>query len=402
MSSLARGPTPFLFVAAKPGGGRRMGLRRARDRRHLAEQLRRERLVPLRTWPLPEWAGPADKVRLKDQAEVHMQLGQLLSRGVPLVEALDVTAQAVAPRTRPKIERIRELVAAGSSFAEACQQVAIFDAVTIAVYRASERTGDLAGAAKQLAATTRKRLAIRGKIVNVTTYPAIVMSISIVITLIMVIVVVPMIGASLTANGVKLPWVTRAMVSTGLFIRENAPWVLLGVAAAGVAAAFIRRGIARLVMRAARRLPVVRDIILAQESARFFTVMGAMTRSGVTLADALGVGIGVVGHPDLRRQLATLRTRLIEGGLLRGLIDSVTALPLPVRRLLIAAERAGDMDSAFGTLAEDMTEELDRLSARLLSMLEPALIVGMFLVIGSLLLSIFIPMIQAPSQIVGE
>jgi type II secretory pathway component PulF len=89
---------------------------------------------------------------------------------------------------------------------------------------------------------------------------------------------------------------------------------------------------------------------------------------------------------------------MIEGGVLRILIEGVDALPLPTRRLLIAAERAGDLESAFETLADDMAVELDRRSTRLLAALEPLLIVLMFLVIGTLVLAIMIPLIKSTSQ----
>jgi type II secretory pathway component PulF len=148
-------------------------------------------------------------------------------------------------------------------------------------------------------------------------------------------------------------------------------------------------------------VPLLRELVLAQESARFFTVMAAMTRSGVTLADALGVATGALSHPELRGQLTTLRTRLIEGGVLRTLIDGVTALPVPTRRLMMAAERSGDLESAFDTLAQDHAEELDRRTSRLLAALEPLLIVLMFLVIGTLLLSVMIPLMKASSQVMG-
>ncbi|NUQ68380.1 MAG: type II secretion system F family protein [Phycisphaerales bacterium] len=394
-------PTPFLFVAARPDGGRRLGFRRARDRRHLADQLRRERLVPLRTWSIPSWASPESKVSLKDQAELHFQFAQLLSRGVPLVEALDVTSQAVAAATRPRVERIRELVAGGTSFAEACRSVEVFDPVTIAVYRAAERSGDLAGAAKQLAETTRRQLAISGKVTMLMTYPAVVLTISILVSLLLIVIVVPQIGQSLASSGVELPWITRALVGTGLFLRAYGLWVGVGVLGLIVGAVIARRRVGAFIMRGARLLPAMREVIVAQESSRFFTVMAAMTRTGVTLADALGVAVGVVGHPELKNQLSSLRTRLIEGGLLRSLIDSVTALPMPTRRLLIAAERSGDMESAFGTLAQDMTEELDRRSGKLLALLEPLLTVLMFLIIGSLLLSIMIPLIRSTAQMAG-
>jgi type II secretory pathway component PulF len=81
------------------------------------------------------------------------------------------------------------------------------------------------------------------------------------------------------------------------------------------------------------------------------------------------------------------------------LIDQVTALPMTTRRLLIAAERSGDLQTAFETLAGDMAEEVDRRSSRMLAALEPILIVIMFLIIGGLLLSLMIPLIRLSSQV---
>jgi type II secretory pathway component PulF len=74
-------------------------------------------------------------------------------------------------------------------------------------------------------------------------------------------------------------------------------------------------------------------------------------------------------------------------------------MPIATRRLLVAADRSGDMESAFTTLAADMAEEVDRRSTRLLAALEPALIVFMFMIIGSLLLAILLPILSASNGI---
>jgi type IV pilus assembly protein PilC len=398
MSQMTRASSQFLFLAAKPDGGRTFGLRRARDRRHLGEILRRERLVALRTWSMPSWASASDEVALKDQSELHTQLAQLLTRGVPLVEALEATSKSVAPLAAPRVERMREMVAAGSSFSDAATAVALFDSVTISVYRAAERTGDLGGAAKQLAATTRRQLRIQGKAGTLMIYPVIVLTISLVVTILMISFVLPKIGKSLEDMGHPLPWFTQMLMTVGVFIRDNALWVGVGVLAVVTLAVSVRKPLMAFINVASRKIPLLRDVVLTQESARFFTVMAAMVRSGVTLGDALGVAVNALSHPVLKSELSTLRTRLIEGGNLRTLIDTVGALPLPTRRLLMAAERSGDLDSAFETLASDMTEELERKSERLLAAMEPLLIVMMFLMIGSLVISIMLPLMQATSN----
>jgi type II secretory pathway component PulF len=396
----ASSPAPFAYLATRADGGRSMGVRRARDERDLASQLRRERMVPVRSLKLPSIGGGGGSFSLKDQSELHVQLSQLLTRGVPLVEALEVTAACVNAATRPRVEKMRELVAAGSSFADACKAVDGFDNITIAVYRAAERTGDLGGAAKQLAVTTRRQLAIRGKAGTLLLYPIIVLTISLGISTLMLTVIVPRIGQALkSAAQVKLPWYTELVLGLGEFMRDQWPWIIATLLALGIAAYVLRSAIGTLFGRLFRRTPMVREVIMAQESARFFTVMAAMSRAGVTLGDSLAVGVTAVTHPKLHKQLVTLRTKLIEGGILRNLLENVDAFPLQVRRLMIAAERSGDLQNAFDTLAQDTSDELDRRSSRLLAMLEPLLIVLMFTIIGSLLLSIMIPLMKLSQQV---
>jgi general secretion pathway protein F len=398
MSAVSKAAEPYFFVAATANGGRTLGVRQAAGERALAESLRRERLLLMRSYRLPAWAVRERALLLKDRAPMNDQLGQLLSRGVPLVEALEVTASAVSPAARPIVEQLKESVAAGSAFSDACQKAGVFDRVSVAVYRAAERTGDLAGTCKQLAENARRQLRVQQRVTTLLIYPMIVVCLGLAVTAVMITVVVPMIADSLRRMSVELPWITASIAAVGGFVRSNMLLVTAVVAAVAIAVILTRRAVGAAIARALRRTPMVRDVVLASELARFFSVMAAMTRSGVPLADALGVANEAIGMPALRQQLGTLRTRLIEGGVLRNLIEAVSALPLATRRLLIAAERAGDMETAFTSLAADMAEELDRRSSRLLAALEPALIIALFLIIGSLILSVMIPMMSVAQK----
>lgn len=389
----------FVYMAVRPGGGRKLGLRKAGSLPALAQSLRADNQLLIRSYRVPGWVATEQALSLKDQAALNEQLGQLLSRGVPLVEALDVVSMTVRPASKPRMIRLRDKVQAGSSFADACKDVGGFDNVTIAVYRGAERTGDLAGAAKELALNSRRRLAVSGKAATLMIYPAIVLSISLIVATLMMMIIVPMMGEGLAKSDIPLPWFTKVIVAMGGWMRNNALMLCIAFLALVAAAVIGRHVVALFVQRLMRRIPILRDVVLAQESARFFSVMGAMTRTGVPIADALGISNQAIGHPTMRRQLDRLRSRLIEGGLLRVLIDEVTTFPVATRRLLIAAERSGDLESAFHTLAQDMSDEVEKTSSRLLAVLEPALIITMFAIIGSLLMALMLPMLTLTNKI---
>jgi type II secretory pathway component PulF len=231
-------------------------------------------------------------------------------------------------------------------------------------------------------------------------YPAVVTGVGVLVTLLLLTVVVPQIGTALAGQGLELPTVTRVLVAVGTGLKENIPLAAGVVGVAAVVLVALRGPILKAAWSVVRRLPRMRELVSAQEQARFFAVMAAMTRSGVPLADALGTGAGAVTDAAMRRQIVSLRPRLVEGGALRTLIESVTTFPAPTRRLLVAAERAGDVQSAFDALATDTADEVDRRAGRLLAVLEPLLIVLMFLVIGALMLAIMVPLIRLTSQAV--
>lgn len=387
-------------MAAKPGGGRAIGVKQARDARHLAGELRKERMALLRSFKLPIAVREStSEVKLKDQAELNTQLAQLLSRGSPLVEALEVTAASVSSAMKPRALRMRDLVAGGSSFADACEQVGGFDRVTVALYRAAERTGDLAGAAKQLAIAAKRQLTVQGKAATLMIYPAILLSITMLAAAFLLTQILPKIGEALEAAGAQLPLFTRILLGLGMFLRSNFLVILIVLAVAIGAAIVFRKIVGAVIFTFMRKAPAIRQVVLAQESARFFSVMAALTRCGVPLADALGIASGSITHPVMREQLEKLRTRLIEGGVLRNLIDEVTSLAITTRRLMIAAERAGDLQSAFDVLATDMTEEVETRSARLIAFMEPAVILFLFLVVGSVILGVMIPLLNLSSTV---
>ncbi|RMD65487.1 MAG: type II secretion system F family protein [Planctomycetota bacterium] len=389
----------FFFVATSPAGTRKLGVRAAANDRDLARQLREDRLLLLRAWRLPGSVTPAQRrVGLKDEAALHSQLSTLLSRGVPLTEALEVASSVLSPRAQRLLKQVREEVASGASFAQALARVEAFDDVAVGVYSAAERTGALADAADRLAHSASRRLEITQKIVTMLIYPAIVLTMSLVAGAVMLLVVVPMIGSALEQLDVNLPWYTKALLSTSQAIRSDLVTTGLVLVAAVALAMTFRRQVAHALRSLLLRVGAAADLQRTAEEARLFAVLGAMTRSGVPLADALRVAADALSPGPLRDELRRLQKDLVEGGVLRDLLEKSRVLPLATRKLLIAADRAGDLDQAFEALAEDAGKALDSKADRLLALLEPALLIVLFLTVGLLAFAIMYPMITAASS----
>ncbi len=383
----------FFFRAMTNAGSSKMGVRAAVDEADLAERLKKDGLLMLQARKLPIGAAPPAGLSLKDEVLLNEQIRVLLSRGVPLVEALEVASSVVSGAAKEKVEKLRDLVAAGAGFAKACQDVGGFDDVTIAVYRSAERTGDLAGAAHRLEQAARRRLALRGKAITVLIYPVIVLTVAALLMSVLLVFVVPSLSGQIRQLNPNLPWYSEVVFSLGEFL--SAHTTAAGLAVLGLIAVLVvvRKRVLAGLTALFKLIPAVKGLILRVEMTRFFSVMAAMTKSGVPLADALATSTGVISDNTLRAQLASLRKRLVEGGVLRSLIEEVTSLPLATRRLLMAADRAGDMDSAFDSLAEATSEEVEQRSGRLLAVLEPAMIVAVFGLIAPIIIAVAVPML---------
>ncbi len=391
----------FWYAAVSTGGKKSFGMLSAADHAALADSLRKRDLVLLRAWRLPLHlgdVGAADAkgaVPLKDEAALNEQLEILLERGVTLVESLEVAEEVVSKKTAPRIARMRQLVSGGASFAQACRQAGGFDGVAIGVYQAAERTGDLGPAAGRIAVAARRRMEIRGKAITVSVYPVIVAVVSFSILFGVLAFIVPGLAESVAdMSAGELPFFSALVFATGTWIRGNILAVLIFLAALLVGAVAFRKLIAAALLAAGRKIGPVASLLRSVELARFFGVLAAMTRSGVPLAEALGSATSTIGEPRLRAQLDKLRQSLIEGGLLRSLIEAVDELPHSTRRLLVAAERSGDLDQAFDSLAARCAEDVQRKSERLMAFMEPAILIVIFALIAPLIIAIALPMMN--------
>ena len=399
MSQTTAKSTQFFYVAVNAAGAKKMGLRAAPTEADLLGDLSNDRLLLLNAWPMPSWISAKGTIPTKDQLALNEQLESLLNRGVPLTDALDVAASLVTTSTKQRIEKMRSAVASGASFADACAQVGGFDEVTVTVYRAAEKSGDLAIAAGGLAQSARRKMAIAGKVGTLLVYPVMVLAIGIIVGVIMLIFVIPQIGTAIKSFGAELPWYTVTVLWIGDVLRAQWLPIIIVLVLLTIFGIVGRRQVASVINAVVRKLPLFGPLILASESARFFSVMAAMTRSGVTIADALSVASDVVTHPKLNQQLNTLQTNLVDGGVFTTIIERVEAFPLATRRLLIAADKAGDLESAFGGLSEDLSNEVNKQSDRLLAILEPLLIVLIFVLVGGLIASIMIPLLTSTGDI---
>lgn len=355
---------------------------------------------PIRLRPAADPAAP----RLSGQARATLvrQLATLAAV-MPISDAVATLArqpgrapeQAVLARTNRGLQ-------AGSSLAAALPPSA-FPAEVRATIAAGEASGRLPLLLMRLADTLEAQVALRSRLIAALAYPVLLLLVAFGVILAMMLFVVPGIAEQLTASGQPLPWLTRAILAlSGFVARFWAILLLLPLLAAGGLWAWVRRPENRLRLdRWLLGLPGVGPWLAALESVRWARLIATMLAAGLPLAEALQITA-----PTLTNRAWTEATGRIAAQVRAGASLSASIALLPrAPGLLLSLAQSGEASGRLAPLLESAAASLDRqLSDRsrtLLALAEPAIIVVLGGLVGLIILSVLLPILEL-NTLAGE
>jgi type IV pilus assembly protein PilC len=328
------------------------------------------------------------------------QLSVLVRAGVPLLRALEsLGRQAEAPGLRALVGRLADAVRAGNRLSDQmAREPRAFAAVEVAMTRAGEAGGTLAPVLARLAAQREQAQRLRRRLWAATAYPLLVMLVAAVIVAGLLLFVVPRFQEILATQlrGQPLPPLTQAVIGTALFLRTHA--LAGGVALAGMAAglrwlAGTGRG-RRWRERLALALPLAGPLARRLAVAGFARTLAASLESGVALLPALALARNTAGNGVVARALSGVIARVKAGDSLAGPLRAVPGFHGMPADMIEVGEESGALPEMLLRLAEVYEEEVDATLTALVALIEPALIVVMAVVVGTLVLALFLPIVR--------
>ena len=396
----------FAYRAADRRGQTIDGVMEAADARAVVERLQRDAYFPIRVtaqderrpfWSLGVGLGRRRVSRRDLVAFVH-QLGTLVDAGIPLDRALVILEElAPSPRLRAITGDLLRSIRGGSSLAEAMAKhhPRPFSRLAINMVRAGEKGGVLEATLKRLAELTEETQEFREAVVSALAYPILLSGAGTAAVVFLLLFVIPRFVDIFKDLGQQLPLPTQILlaVSTGL---QQYWWlvalVVLVAVLAGRGALSSEAGRARW-DRLLLRLPMVGELAVKTETARFARVLGTLLRSGVPVLTALGVVRELSGNTVLARAVDRVSDGVRRGAGISGPLGESQAFPPMAVHMVRVGEETGRLEEMLLKLAQDLESEVRRLVKRLTGLLEPALILVMGLVIGfivvALLMAIF-------------
>ena len=320
------------------------------------------------------------------------QLAMLLGAGLTLPRAMGLLEdEAAGTRLRRIVQQIRADIAGGKSLAEALEsRRQQFPPVYVSMVRAGEASGTLPEVLERLAETREREQKIRSKLMSALLYPLLLIVTAIAALLVIMLYVVPRFKGMLVDSGVKLP--PSAALVIGISDWLNAHIVELAVAAAALGVAFLllrqHAGLRRLFDRLSLRLPVIGGLVRMDIMIRFCRMLGALLANGVALPTALNLIRDVMGNEEAAAVVAAMSQELRKGSDLAMPMEASRLFPPIVVALVRVGEETGGLAKSALYLAEMFEEKLEVATQRLVTILEPVIIIAVSVVVAMIILSI--------------
>ncbi|WP_399240472.1 type II secretion system F family protein [Synechococcus sp. CS-197] len=341
---------------------------------------------------------------VKDKAVWASKLAALVDAGVPIVRSLDLMAtQQKLPMFKKALTAVGLEVNQGTAMGAAMRQwPKVFDQLTVAMVDAGEAGGVLDESLKRLAKLLEDNARLQNQIKGALGYPVAVLVIAILVFLGMTIFLIPTFAGIFEDLGAELPLFTQLMVDLSKLLRSSAALVFAGVLLVGIwlfsryyATHKGRRVIDRLMLK----VPLFGDLIMKTATAQFCRIFSSLTRAGVPILMSLEISSETAGNSIISDAILESRGLVQEGVLLSTALTRQKVLPEMALSMLSIGEETGEMDQMLSKVADFYEDEVSASVKALTSMLEPAMIVVVGGIVGSILLAMYLPMFTVFDQI---
>jgi type IV pilus assembly protein PilC len=367
---------------------------------YVASILRRQGINPGKIRKKPkELFARAKKITTKDVTIFTRQLATMIAAGIPIAQSIEIVANGHEnPSMREQLTTIRQDVESGTSLAQALGKFPLhYDELYTNLVDAGEQSGTLENLLDKIATYKEKTEAIKSKIKSAMFYPAAIIVVSIVVTAILMIFVIPQFESLFKGFGADLPALTAMVVNTSYFFQEYW-WLIFGILIGGVVflmAAYKRSSKMQYTLdRILLRLPVLGEIIKKATIARFSRTLATMFAAGVPLVDALTSVAGASGNRVFHDAVMEVRSDVSTGMHLEPAMKDTGVFTNMVLQMVAIGEESGELDSMLNKVADFYEQEVDDAVAAMTSLLEPFIMIFLGSLIGTMVVAMYLPIFK--------
>ena len=341
---------------------------------------------------------------VKEKAVFASKLAALVDAGVPIVRSLDLMAtQQKLPMFKRALVRVSLDVNEGVALGTAIRKwPKVFDQLSVAMVEAGEAGGVLDESLKRLAKLLEDNAKLQNQIKGALGYPVAVLVIAILVFLGMTIFLIPTFAGIFEDLGAELPAFTQLLVDLSKLLRSVMALYIVGALLIAVwmfARYYQTHNGRRQVDRLMLKVPLFGELIMMTATAQFCRIFSSLTRAGVPILMSLEISSQTAGNSIISDAILESRALVQEGVLLSTALIRQKVLPDMALNMLSIGEETGEMDKMLSKVADFYEDEVSAMVKALTSMLEPAMIVVVGGIVGSILLAMSLPMFTVFDQI---
>ena len=351
--------------------------------------------------------GGTGKVPAKVLTIFTRQLSTLISAGLPLLRSLRTLGKQEKNLNLKKIMTgLAESVEGGTTFSEALSQhPKAFNKLYVNMVKAGELGGVLEVVLTRLAEFAEKSQRIKGKVTSAMVYPLVVLTIAVGIVTFLMLFIVPKFEAIFKdmLGGRPLPFITQAVMDLSRFIQGNFILIAIGITALVFALRFSMKlpGVAATLDTYTLKIPLFGDMLTKTSVARFSRTLGTLVSSGVPILQALQITRDTAGNLRVSSAVENIHDNVKEGESMVSPMEASGIFPPMVVSMVQVGEETGQLPDMLTKVADVFEEEVDTAVAGLTSMLEPVMIVMLALVVGTIVVALFLPLITIIQDLTG-
>jgi type IV pilus assembly protein PilC len=345
--------------------------------------------------------GFRKSVKTQDIVIFTRQLTTMIDAGMPLVQILDILASQSDNKTfGAQIREVKESVEAGSTLSDALRKFPkSFDELYVNMVQAGEVGGILDTILGRLSIYMEKMMSLKRKIKGAMIYPATIITVAVVVTLILLVFVIPVFAELFASFDKALPLPTQIVINISNFVIATLHWLTAAAIAIVIAIRQTyktergRLAIDRLLLRT----PIIGDLIRKASIARFSRTLGTLVSSGVPILDSLTITARTAGNKVVERAGFMIRESISQGRTMLEPLLASGVFPPMVCQMIGAGEMTGAIDQMLQKIADFYEEEVDVAVNNLTALMEPLVIVVLGTIIGGLVVSMYLPIFQLGS-----
>jgi type IV pilus assembly protein PilC len=395
--------TSYAWVGRTRAGQIVKGERAAESSEALTQALRREQILVTKVEAAQKKERRLRRVTPRNLAIFTRQFSVMIDAGLPLVQCLELLGKEEPDkRLAGAIGQVKEDVEGGASLADAMQKRPYaFDPLYTNMVAAGEAGGILDTILKRLATFIEKQAKLVSQVRSAMIYPIAVLSIAVIVVMVILWKVIPTFTSLFEGLGATLPLPTRIVIWMSKKLIISMPFIVIGVVLAGyMFRRYYQTPAGRMrVDGMLLKAPLVGKIFRKIAVARFCRTLSTLIGSGVPILDGLDITAKTSGNAVIESAISQVRGKIERGETIAQPLRATGVFPPMVAQMIGAGESTGALDAMLAKIAEFYEEEVDVAIAGLLTILEPALICVLGVIVGGIVISMYLPLFNIISQL---